>query len=154
MGPSLVLSEANQYIENLNFDITRRYLVNKDIIEGREHDPIILTASLANPSHGAWSHRPDDKYLHDGNTVLTVNRSLVTLYLNCCSYTVECRVVCGYLISQCFLNSNNQCVLCGHQSLTPEHILCGWSIKLVRYSNNPSSWQQVLTQRGRQAKPC
>ena len=28
------------------------------------------------------------------------------------------------------------CLLCGHQTLTSEHKLCGWSIKLVRYSNN------------------
>ena len=28
------------------------------------------------------------------------------------------------------------CVLCGHQTLTIEHKICGWSIKLVRYSNN------------------
>ena len=34
---SLLLSEANQYIDYLNFDIS--YLVNKDIIEGMEHDP-------------------------------------------------------------------------------------------------------------------
>ena len=27
-------------------------------------------------------------------------------------------------------------VFCGHQTLTSEHKLCGWSIKLVRYSNN------------------
>ena len=100
MGPSAKpCAERGKSIHrNLNFDITKRYLVNKDIIKGREHDPIILTASYANLSHGAWSHRKDDKYLHDGNTVLTVNRSLVTLYLNCCSYTVECGV-CGCLIS-------------------------------------------------------
>ena len=59
-----MLSEASQYIDYLNFDINQSYLVNKDIIEGREHDPKILTAYFANLSHGAWSHRPDDKYLH------------------------------------------------------------------------------------------
>ena len=53
------------------------------------------------------------------------------------------RAICSCLISQCFLNSNNMCVLCGHQPLTPEHKLCCWSIKLVRYSNihdNPDVW--------------
>ena len=68
---SLVLSEGDQYnIDYLNFDINQSYLVNKDIIEDMEHDPRILTPSLAVLSHGAWSHRPDDKYLHDENTVL------------------------------------------------------------------------------------
>ena len=137
---SLLLSEANQYIDYLNFDIS--YLVNKDIIEGMEQKkpkqticipegrfnvftalghmmasgqrwvdnqccrcvlpcpdsetPIIpqlaatvlilpirgnfLSAFLADLSHGAWSHRPDDKYLHDENIVLTVNRSVVTVH--------------------------------------------------------------------------
>ena len=53
------------------------------------------------------------------------------------------RAICGCFISQCFLNSNNMCVLCGHQTPTPEHKMCGWCIKLVRYSNhhdNPDVW--------------
>ena len=73
-------------------------------------------------------------------TVASVNRSLVTLYLNGGSDTVECRAVCGGLISLCFLNPNTMCVSCGHQSLATEHTLCGWSNKLVRYSNNPDVW--------------
>ena len=45
---SLVLSEGDQYnIHYLNFDINQSYLINKDIIEDMEHDPRILTPSLA-----------------------------------------------------------------------------------------------------------
>ena len=39
-----------------------------------------LSAFFANLSHCAWSHRPDDKYLDNENIVLTVNRSVVTVY--------------------------------------------------------------------------
>ena len=136
---ALVLSEVNHFIAKLSFDTSQKYYVNTDILVDREHDPRILTASLVNRANGFWSHRPDDKYIsHD---ITATKKNLVTLYLNCLSNTVECRAACSCLISQCYLNSENTCISCGHQVINPsDHKSCGWSLKLVIYTDNPDTW--------------
>ena len=84
---TLVLSEVNHFIAKLSFDTSRKYSVNTDILEDREHDPRILAASLVNRANGFWSHRPDDKCIsHD---ITDTKKNPMTLYLNCLSNTVD-----------------------------------------------------------------